>query len=284
MNNCFVKKLIFFSVSVFISLQLSAQKTEIDANVLANYNEAKNLFNSKAYAAAQPKFLSVSKTAMNSSNLKADASYYEAMCAIKLNQENADEKVIQFVENYPNSSKKNTAFFNTGNYYFANKKAAHALKWYKKVDTKTLSKENEKELDFKSAYALLTTNNLDLAKNKFLPLINDAKYGTDSRYYYGYIAYKQEDYDIAEQTLQEIADKKSYENEISYYLLDISFQGGKFERCIEVGKKLLENTRIKETSEISKMFDRPDPHNIQTNTNKYPNNKPALFQYILRND
>ena len=253
MNNCFVKKLIFFSVSVFISLQLSAQKTEIDANVLANYNEAKNLFNSKAYAAAQPKFLSVSKTAMNSSNLKADASYYEAMCAIKLNQENADEKVIQFVENYPNSTKKNTAFFNTGNYYFANKKAAHALKWYKKVDTKTLSKENEKELDFKSAYALLTTNNLDLAKNKFLPLINDAKYGTDSRYYYGYIAYKQEDYDIAEQTLQEIADKKSYENEISYYLLDISFQGGKFERCIEVGKKLLENTRIKETSEISKI-------------------------------
>jgi len=251
MNRCLVKKLIFFSV--FISIQLSAQKSEIDATSLSNYYEAKNLFNNKAYAAAQLKFTLFTKATASNSNLKADANYYDAMCAIKLNQENADEKVLQFVKNYPNSNKKNTAFFNTGNYYFANKKAAYALKWYQKVEKKMLSKEDAKELDFKTAYALLTTQNLDLAKKKFLPLINDAKYGNDSRYYYGYIAYKQEDYDLAEETLQEIADKKSYENEISYYLLDISFQGGKFERCIVVGKKLLEEARVKEESEISKI-------------------------------
>ena len=40
-------------------------------------------------------------------------------------------------------------------------------------------------------------------------------------------------------TLQEIADDQAYKNEVTYYLLDISFKAGRFERCIEVGKKLL---------------------------------------------
>ncbi|MDD7914801.1 tetratricopeptide repeat protein [Polaribacter ponticola] len=102
-------------------------------------------------------------------------------------------------------------------------------------------------------YGLLVTKNLALAKNRFLPLINDAKYGNDARYYYGFIAYKLEDYGIAESTLKEIADNDSYKAEITYYLLDISFKAGKFERCIEVGKKLLLNARKKDISEISKI-------------------------------
>ena len=88
-----------------------------------------------------------------------------------------------------------------------------------------LSKEDKKELNFKMGYAYVVSNNLAFSKEKFLPLINDAKYGNDSRYYYGYIAYKLEDYGIAESTFKEIADNETYRVEISYYLLDISFQG-----------------------------------------------------------
>ena len=44
-----------------------------------------------------------------------------------LHLENADKKVARFVNNYPYSSKKDRAYFNVGNYYFANKKAAYAL-------------------------------------------------------------------------------------------------------------------------------------------------------------
>ena len=75
------------------------------------------------------------------------------MCAIKLNQTNADKKVIRFVNNYPSSTKKDRAYFNVGNYYFANKKAAYALKWYSKVNLEALSLANKKELNFKMGYA-----------------------------------------------------------------------------------------------------------------------------------
>ena len=243
--------------SLFFTLicwSLFAQQTEIATNVFANYNHAVQLFNNKAYAAAQKNFIDVSKNADHHTQLKADSDYYDAMCAIRLHQTDADKKVLRFVENYPNSNKKDKAYFNVGNYYFANKKAAYALKWYSKVNLDALSDTNRKELNFKMGYALLSTRNLSLARKKFATLVNDPKYGNDSRYYFGYIAYKQEDYDIAEKTLEEIADEQAYKSEVTYYLLDISFKAGRFKKCIEVGEKLLEKAKPKERSEISKII------------------------------
>ncbi|MCI2229856.1 tetratricopeptide repeat protein [Polaribacter sp. MSW13] len=248
------RKLFLFIFSFFISTLVFCQQSIIDASILTDFNNALSLFNNKSYAAAQKTFVKVKENAIPNSNLKADASYYDAMCAVKLNQTEADKKVLNFVEENPTSNKKNKAFFNVGNYYFANKKAAYSLKWFQKVNADQLSKENRKELNFKMGYCFLTTKNLTLAKERFLPLINDAKYGNDSRYYYGYIAYKLEDYGIAESTLKEIADNESYRAEISYYLLDISFKAGKFKRCIDVGTKLIGTVRQKEQSEISKII------------------------------
>ena len=254
-----MKKPFFYLVLAFLffsihSIQVCGQQTSINTNSQANFNHALKLFNSKAYAGAQKYFVEVSEDANNKSGIKADADYYDAMCAIRLNQTDADKKVLAFVEDYPNSRKKDKAYFTVGNYYFANKKAAYALKWYSKVNPDALSVGNKKELDFKMGYAFLATRNLDLAKNKFIALINDPKYGNDSRYYFGYISYKQEDYEVAEKTLEEIANDEAYKSEVTYYLLDISFKAGRFEKCIEVGLKLLDKAKPKEVSEISKII------------------------------
>jgi len=249
----FEKKRLFTFLFLLVTVLQFSQQSIIDTSVLTDFNNALQLYNNKAYAAAQKSFEKVTKNSGKSSNLKAEATYFEAMCALKLQQTDADQKILDFVEKYPNSSKKNQAFFNVANYYFANQKPAYALKWYEKVNKEVLSEENRKELNFKTGYSLLVSNNLSLAKDRFLPLINDAKYGNDARYYYGFIAYKLEDYGIAESTLKEIADNNSYKAEISYYLLDISFKSGKFERCIKVGEELLKDKRRKDSSEISKI-------------------------------
>ena len=65
-----------------------------ETNLLSTYNNALQLYNNKAYAAAKKTFVAVKKTATKSSNLKSDAAYFEAMCAIKLNQAEADKKVL----------------------------------------------------------------------------------------------------------------------------------------------------------------------------------------------
>ncbi|WP_026775311.1 tetratricopeptide repeat protein [Polaribacter sp. Hel_I_88] len=261
----------FFFITSFVML---SQQTVIDANIVSDFNNALKLYNNKAYAAAQKGFEKVQQTAKVSSSLQADATYYDAMCAVKLNQTDADKKVLNFVDENPTSNKKNKAFFNVANYYFANKKAAHALKWYEKVNTGLLSEENKIELNFKMGYGLLVAKKYELSKDKFLPLINDAKYGNDSRYYYGFIAYKLEDYGIAASTLKQIENDKTYKAEISYYLLDISFKAGQFEKCIEVGTELLKTARRNDISEISKIIGES-----YFNLEKYAESIPYLKAY-----
>ncbi|MDG1697681.1 MAG: tetratricopeptide repeat protein [Polaribacter sp.] len=248
-----IKPFLTYFILLISSIHYSQQTIE-DAHILTKYNEALKLFNTKAYAAAQKKFVSIIDNDVNRPSLKSNASYYDAMCSLRLNNPEGDKKILTFIEENPNSNKINKAFFNVANYYFANKKAAHALKWFQKVNIDIISIKDRKELNFKMGYAFLVTKNLNLAKKKFLPLINDSKYGNDSRYYYGYIAYKLEDYGMAESTLREIADNESYRAEISYYLLDISFQSAKFERCISIGKKLLTSAKKNEKSDISKII------------------------------
>lgn len=103
-------------------------------------------------------------------------------------------------------------------------------------------------------YCLLVANKLILAKKCFLPLFNNTKYGNDSKYYYGFISYKLEDYTTAEKTLMEIAENEFYRAKISYYLLDISFKTGKFKRCIKVGLEILPTIDDELKSDISKII------------------------------
>lgn len=87
-----------------------SQQTIANATALTHYNNALNLYNTKAYAAAQKAFATVFQRGAIDSNLKADASYYEAMCAIKLQQPNAAKMVLSFSANNPNSTKKTALF------------------------------------------------------------------------------------------------------------------------------------------------------------------------------
>ena len=254
MKLAFSKKYNIIFITFLLSINSFCQQTIVETSTITNFNNAVSLFNNKAYAAAQNTFDDIIKDVEISNHLKSDAAYYDAMCAVRLNQPEADKKILSFINDNPNSSKKNRAIYNVANYYFANKKAAYALKWYGQVDIAKLSIKNREELNFKMGYCYLVTKNLKLAKNKFIQLINSPLYGNDSRYYFGYIAYKMEDYGLAESTLKEIEDNDTYRLEISYYLLDINFKAGKFERSIRIGKELIKSVKRNQKSEISKII------------------------------
>ena len=172
MKIIFAKKNLFFYYFFLLLMNISAQETEIQTNPVSEYHHAVKLFNNKAYAAAQQLFIKVSKASDDRQNLQADADYYDAMCAVKLSQTNADKKVLAFVENHPNSNKKQLAYFNVANYYFANRKASHALKWYTKVDEKLLGLKDRDDLNFKTGYSMLVSGYYDDAKKRFLKLLS----------------------------------------------------------------------------------------------------------------
>lgn len=250
MKHCFFSFLLICLSTILVN----AQQTEIDANSLVTYNDALKLYNNKSYAAAQKTFSEFSINNQASSYLEADVAYYDAMCSVYLNQKKAEKKVLDFTNQYPNSPKKNWAYLNTGNHYYKTGKATRALKWFQKINVYTLSESDKKDITFKTAYCLLVSQDLESAKKEFSSLLNDSKYGSDSKYYYGYISYKQEEYEVAEKNLSELANHPTYRSKVAYYLLDINFKTGKFEKCVEIGKELLKTSRFREKSEISKII------------------------------
>ncbi|CAM1334887.1 tetratricopeptide repeat protein [Tenacibaculum aestuariivivum] len=264
---------------IVFSTPIIAQESAINSASSSDYHKAVKLYNNKAYTAAQELFAEVYKKTQAHRNQKGDAAYYDAMCAVKLTQDNATDKVVNFVDNYPYHNKKEKAFFNVGNYYFANRKAAHALKWYKKVNEPLLNESEKNELNYKMGYALLVSNYLKDAKARFETLLGNPVYGNDARYYFGYIAYKQQNFGEAEDNLSQLANDATYQAKANYYILDISFKAGRFDKSIKIGEQLLKESKDqKEISQISKIVGES-----YFNIKKYEQAIPLLKAYKGKN-
>ena len=120
------RKLSFLLIFLVFTIALKAQQSAIYTSDVVAYQKALTLYNNKQYLAAQSLFQSIKKEAPDET-LESDCAYYIANCAVRLNQQNADDLVQDFVDKYPTSTKRNTAFLDVANYYFSNGKYAHLL-------------------------------------------------------------------------------------------------------------------------------------------------------------
>ncbi|NLP58815.1 tetratricopeptide repeat protein [Lutibacter sp. B1] len=247
------KKVIVHIFVFFITYTLTAQKTAVYTNSLKEYNSAVELYQNKAFVAAQQKFNEIKSNFDETTELKANCEFYAANCAIRLEQPNSDELMQNFVKKYPTSTKQNSAFIDVANYYFKIGKYPYAAKWYSRVDADNFTHKTKEEFNFKYGYSLFATKSYDKAKDYFSTLLNSQQYGAQAKYYYGFIAYNKDEYETADKYLGEVAEDDSYKKEVSYYLADMNFKLGKFDKAIENGLPLLENAKQIEHSEISKI-------------------------------
>ena len=268
------KKIILICCFSVVSTITFSQKTVIYTHELKDYNHAIELYKDNSYLASQQLFNQIREEFDNTTELRANCEYYIANCAIRLNQRGADDLMLAFVKRFPTSTKRNNAFLETAEYYFKVRKYAYALKWYKKANVNNLSLKQKEEFNFKNGYSLFATKNYSQSKAYFKRLLDSQEYGSQAKYYYGYIAYSNDEFDTANEYLGQVAGDKSYKKNVSYYLSDINFKSGKFEKAIELGEPLLQNTKRDEHSQISKIVGES-----YFNLNKYTEAIPHLKNY-----
>ena len=245
---------VLFFFTLFSFFQGFAQKSAIYSHDLVDYNHAMQLYSSRDYVASQMIFKKIKNTFDGASELKARSYYYEAFCAIRLKQKDADELMNAFFEKFPTSTKRNSAFLEVGDYYFKNRSYAYALKWFNKVNESHLTLYSQEEFSFKKAYALFAVGSFANSRKYFSQLLNSEKYGAQAKYYYGYMAYQDDDYTEADKYLNQIADDKSFNDDIPYYMANIKFKTGKFQEAIDAATPLLEKSNGIQKSELSKII------------------------------
>ena len=247
------KSIVLLVVAISFSFQIIAQQSAIYTSGLVDYQKGLTLYNNQQYRAAQTIFGQVKKT-VKDDVLQSDCAYYIANCAIRLNQQNADQLIENFVKEYPTSTKRNTAFVDVADYYFENSKYAYAKKWYNKVDENALGRKELEKFYFNNGYTAFSTKKYKDAKKYLNKVENSAEYGSQAKYYIGFMAYEGDDYDRANDYFEQVSDQERYKEKLSYYQADLNFKLGKFDNAIELAKERLESSDAEEVSELSKII------------------------------
>ncbi|WP_310556533.1 tetratricopeptide repeat protein [Flavobacterium sp.] len=239
--------------SLFGISQVFAQQSAIYTNDLANYNKALTLYNNKQYQSAQIIF---DKVKQQNSNLEiqSDCAYYSANCAIRLNQNNADEAMENFVKNYPTSTKQNLAYSEVATYYFEQGKYAQAVEWFDKVDESTLTSSEMERFSFYKAYSFFNAGKKKEAREYFNKVVNSQEYGSQAKYYLGFLAYEGDDYKEASKYFDQVSGEEKYKEKLSYFQADMNFKLGKFDQAIKLGQAAMFGSNAIEKSELNKII------------------------------
>lgn len=247
------RKTILLPLFLGMVFLVSAQETKIYTHEQKDYQDALALYNNEQYQAAQTIFARV-KISTDNLETRANSAYYEATTAVRLNQAGADNLMEDFVEKYPTSTKRNSAFADVAEYYFDTGKYPYALKWYNKVDQSALSRQEMDKFNFNYGYSLFSSKKTKEAEQYLNKVTNSPVYGSQAKYYLGYISYQEDDYEAANERFDEITDPEILEEKMSYYQADMNFKLGNFEEAIALAKKQMAKGDRKEKSELSKII------------------------------
>ncbi|NJW51774.1 tetratricopeptide repeat protein [Salinimicrobium oceani] len=246
-------KICLFVVFFFLSISGFSQQSAIQTNELADYHRALELYNNQQYLAAQTLFDEV-KDEVDDERIEANCAYYIANAAIRLNQPGADKLMEDFVQRYPTSTKTNAAFLDVADYYFETGKYSLARKWYDTVDQRNLSKAEKERFNFNNGYAYFRANQPEEAR-EYLSKVQDSKtYGSQAKYYLGFMAYEGDDYEQANALFEEVQDNERYEEDLSYFQADMNFKQGNFEKAIQLGLEQLPRADRRDKSELNKII------------------------------
>lgn len=242
-----------FLALLFISQSSMAQQSAIYLNQNPEYHKAVQLFKEKQFQAAQILFERV-KNSVQSEEIISDCEYFIANCAIKTNQQDADALMESFIENHPTSTKRNLAYFEVAQYYFAEGNYTQSLKWYENIYEPELADSDIDKANFQRGYANFSIKKNKDASNYLIKVSHSAEYGNQAKYYLGYLAYEGDNYKEANELFGQVENHDKYKEKIGYFQADMNFKLGNFQRAIDLGEPQLNKSSAIEKSELSKII------------------------------
>lgn len=253
---------IAFASLVLLLLQntVIAQQTGIFTDAQADYKSGLELFEQGVYEAAQVHF----KNAMNATLqpqtsdfklLYQQAQLKHAQCAIRLNHPDGEKLVRDFIRDYSPSSVANEALLDLGNYYFGQREFDEAIKYYQQVPTLDMNNALITEVKFKMGYSYLVKKQYKQAQALFKQVKDiQGDYYYPANYYYGVTAFQEDDFKTAIESFERVKNSAKYSSDVPYYICQIAFAEGDYDKVINYGKTEVQNTRNNKYREISKLI------------------------------
>ena len=284
-----MKKIIVLSLLInLIFVGAWAQHTQVFTNSDAQFNQGKELFLERKFAASYRCFEEFQKSSDASRvGQKVEADYYLAANAYELRQKDADVLLKNHLLVHPY-----TPFFDAVNDMLGlleseKKNYTQALVYFNQVDENHLGEHETVEFLFAKGYACLQTKNYVLALSIFKNLKEmDTRYNLSSTYYYAYSQYCLGNYKDALPDFLKLENNPAYKSIVPYYIVQIYYAQKDYDQLNDRAEKILkENPDNKNNAEIYRIAGEIAyrKHNY-TKAIEYLKSYEKLFPQVLRND
>ena len=251
-----MRKFLYSTLLLALTLLGSAQETPLEAGLEATYIESVDLFEDGLYAAARVGFDELLESNLpTQSFLKEESSFYRALCALYLMNENSEYFLTYFAQTYPLSPRWQEAHRTAANYYFNNRRYKKVVQWLGAIDQQDVAASFRSEYYFKLAYSHLMTKDVDKARNLFFQGKEyQGEYRSHHRYYYGHIAYEAAQYSTAVEQFKLLVGDAKFGGVVPYYLSQIYYKTGEIDELLRVGEELLAQAVESRAAEVAKLI------------------------------
>ncbi|MEX1001009.1 MAG: tetratricopeptide repeat protein [Crocinitomicaceae bacterium] len=240
-------------VVIFISVTAQAQLTEKYTSEYKQFYTAEELFEKAKFSAAKEEFSNFMRDFQQPNHPHyVKASYYNALCALYLYHANAEQLLLEFLGEYPESIYRQKIYFELGRYYFRKNKHEETIDWLSKVEVYDLDKDLHPEYYFKLGYAHFREDQLKPARDAFFEIIEvESQYQSPALYYYSHIAYTEKNYQTALVGFRKLENDPSFEQTVPTYISQILYLQGKYDELLEYAPPTLESGKPKDKIEMA---------------------------------
>jgi TolA-binding protein len=239
-------------IFIIVTTRLKAQENQ-SFEVYRTYHTAIDLFDKGAYVAAAEQFRLVEKSKIKTSSqpefesqlslTKENCQYYEAVCALELGNDDAENLLLKFIKDHPENPFTKLAFFQIGKSYYKQGNYTLAITWFDKVHAGDLSGSENTEYKFRKGYAYFALNDYKDAQLLFSEVKNKrSPYTEDATYYFAYISYLNKDYSVALVNFEKLKNSKKYEASYPYYITAVYFLDKRYDDVLSYAIPILSST------------------------------------------
>ncbi len=241
-------KILISIILIFATRQIFSQLSEIYLDKDLIFNEAVEHYNNHNFINAYHSFSNyLSNMRINQTDdlFTLESKYYKVLMAFETDDKNCEDLLADFEKNYSAGILINDAYIAEGNYFFRNKDYPSAIQSYEKIDLNGLEFYKEDEVKFKLAYSYFVKREFDKASVIFKNLsLIDRKFYYPANYYYGLCMFLNSDFERAINSFKIIQNTEEYKNYIPYYLVQLYFYQGDYDKAIETGEEKLKLPQV----------------------------------------
>ncbi len=234
---------------------LTAQKSLVYDNDNVDYQRAIEYFEKEKFGAAQQHFRKAKGSYDASSLMRSYAEYYIALCAIELENQDAEYLMMNFIENNPENIKSDEARFHLGRHYYRNRSYRRAAGWFASARPGMLPPELRDEHYFRKGYSFFMNDVYDEASRAFYEIKDGrSEFSVPATYYYSHIAYTENNLETALSGFLDIQDDETFFSLVPYYITQIYYLQRRYEDVIRESPQLLEVATSGRVPEIARII------------------------------